>query len=155
MPNPPEPNRDASPPDERIAVVMITYNRRDEALATIGRMLDLPERPRLVVVDNGSTDGTGEAIAEDEAWDWLQAHPNDWDVVLVDLFLRAGSGLGLLHRMGNRGPGQKAIVFSNYADATIRKRCAQLGVDAVFDKSTEVDGLMEYLARLPDASAAG
>lgn len=97
----------------------------------------------------------GEAIAEDEAWDWLQAHPGEWDVLLVDLFLRAGSGLGLLHRMGSRGPGQKTIVFSNYADATIRKRCAQLGVDAVFDKSTEVDALMEYLARLPDITGAG
>jgi hypothetical protein len=33
-------------------------------------------------------------------------------------------------------------------------RCAQLGVDAVFDKSMEIDALVDYCARLC-ASPAG
>jgi len=41
---------------------------------------------------------------------------------------------------------QKVIVFSNYVNAGVRKRCAQLGVDAVFDKSTEIDALVDYCA---------
>ena len=41
---------------------------------------------------------------------------------------------------------QKLIVFSNYVNASVRKRCAQLGVDAVFDKSTEIDALVDYCA---------
>lgn len=49
--------------DRRVAAVMITHNRRDEALRTLGRLADLPERPRVVVVDNGSTDGTAAAVA--------------------------------------------------------------------------------------------
>jgi hypothetical protein len=36
------------------------------------------------------------------------------------------------------------VVFSNYATREIRSRCAQLGVDAVFDKSTEIDALLAY-----------
>jgi hypothetical protein len=28
----------------------------------------------------------------------------------------------------------------------VRKRCAQIGVDAVFDKSTEIDALVDYCA---------
>ncbi|MEV4409894.1 glycosyltransferase [Actinoplanes sp. NPDC049598] len=41
---------------------MITWQRRDEALAAVQRLRELPERPRVVVVDNGSADGTAEAI---------------------------------------------------------------------------------------------
>jgi hypothetical protein len=43
---------------------------------------------------------------------------------------------------------QKIIVFSNYVNASVRKRCAQLGVDAVFDKSTEIDALVDYCSHL-------
>ena len=50
--------------DPRIAVVMITYNRRQEVLRSLGHLTALPERPRIVVVDNGSTDGTAAAVAE-------------------------------------------------------------------------------------------
>ena len=48
--------------DPRVGVVMITYNRREEALRSVGRLLALPERPRVVVVDNGSSDGTATAL---------------------------------------------------------------------------------------------
>jgi len=48
--------------DERITVVMITYNRRDEADQALTRLEELPERPPVVVVDNGSTDGTADMV---------------------------------------------------------------------------------------------
>ncbi|HEY6745604.1 MAG TPA: glycosyltransferase [Mycobacteriales bacterium] len=41
---------------------MITYNRREEAVRSVGRLLALPERPRVVVVDHGSSDGTAAAV---------------------------------------------------------------------------------------------
>lgn len=44
--------------DSRVGVVVLTYNRVAEVTRTVERLLDLPERPSLVVVDNGSTDGT-------------------------------------------------------------------------------------------------
>jgi GT2 family glycosyltransferase len=47
----------------RVAIVMITYNRRDEALRSLGRLSSLVERPSIIVVDNRSTDGSGTAIA--------------------------------------------------------------------------------------------
>jgi len=50
--------------DPRVAVVVITHQRRDELLLALRRLLDLPERPHVVVVDNGSTDGTAEAVRE-------------------------------------------------------------------------------------------
>jgi GT2 family glycosyltransferase len=48
--------------DPRLAVAVITRDRRDELLATLGRLRGLPERPHVVVVDNGSADGTVEAV---------------------------------------------------------------------------------------------
>jgi N-acetylglucosaminyl-diphospho-decaprenol L-rhamnosyltransferase len=45
-------------PDARISIVMITRNRRAETLASVRRLVALPERPRVIVVDNGSSDGT-------------------------------------------------------------------------------------------------
>jgi GT2 family glycosyltransferase len=48
--------------DGRVAAVMITFNRREEVLRTLEHMTALPERPRVVVVDNGSTDGTAGAV---------------------------------------------------------------------------------------------
>lgn len=41
---------------------MITQNRRQEALRTLSILVELPERPRIVVVDDDSTDGTVEAV---------------------------------------------------------------------------------------------
>ncbi|MGY1700173.1 glycosyltransferase family 2 protein [Geodermatophilus sp. SYSU D00766] len=49
-------------PDARVAVVVITHERREELLVALSRLVELPERPHVVVVDNGSTDGTAEAV---------------------------------------------------------------------------------------------
>ena len=48
--------------DPRVGVVVITYQRREEALTAVGRLVALPERPAVVLVDNGSTDGTADAV---------------------------------------------------------------------------------------------
>jgi GT2 family glycosyltransferase len=48
--------------DPRVAVVVITHQRRDEVLLALTRLRDLPERPHVVLVDNGSTDGTAVAV---------------------------------------------------------------------------------------------
>ena len=52
------------PVHDRVTVVVITWQRREEALVAVGRLLALPERPRVIVLDNGSTDGTAAALRE-------------------------------------------------------------------------------------------
>ncbi|AEG94415.1 Candidate response regulator, CheY [Ramlibacter tataouinensis TTB310] len=89
----------------------------------------------------------GATATEDEGWSWLEQNAGRWDLLIVDLFLKRGSGIRLVERVGQRHPGQKIIIFSNYVNAAVRKRCAQLGVDAVFDKSTEIDALVDYCVR--------
>ncbi|WP_197320350.1 glycosyltransferase family 2 protein [Saccharomonospora sp. NB11] len=48
----------------RVSVVMITHNRRDEALRTLEAMTSLPDAAPIVVADNASTDGTADAVAD-------------------------------------------------------------------------------------------
>ena len=67
MTEPPAGDRRARAPlgdghDPRTGVVVITLDRRAEALACLERLAALPERPRVVLVDNGSSDGTAEAV---------------------------------------------------------------------------------------------
>jgi two-component system, OmpR family, response regulator len=86
----------------------------------------------------------GVAETEHDGKRWLCQNGEYWDLAIVDLFLREGSGLNILEACRQRQPGQKMIVLSNHATNDVRWRCAQLGADAVFDKSTEIDALVEF-----------
>lgn len=97
----------------------------------------------------------GWADAEADARRWLTAHADDWDLAIVDLFLKGGSGLGVLESLRVRQRGQRVVVLSNYATTDMRKRCAELGADAVFDKSNEIDALIDYCVERSGASDAG
>ncbi len=88
----------------------------------------------------------GSSATEDEGLAWLGDPAHHWDLVIIDLFLKRGSGIRLAQRIARSRATQKVVVFSNYVNASVRKRCAQLGVDAVFDKSTEIDALVDYCA---------
>jgi GT2 family glycosyltransferase len=48
--------------DPRIVVVMISHNRREEVLTSLGHLTRLPERPHIILVDNASIDGTVDAV---------------------------------------------------------------------------------------------
>ncbi|MDQ3890684.1 MAG: glycosyltransferase [Actinomycetota bacterium] len=54
----------AAPGDSRVSVVVVTRDRRDSLLAALARLSALPERPRVVVVDNGSRDGSADAVRD-------------------------------------------------------------------------------------------
>jgi DNA-binding NarL/FixJ family response regulator len=88
----------------------------------------------------------GACGTQTEAQAWLSGNTGGWDLLIVDLFLKSGSGMQLVEQLTRDGLNQKVIILSNYVNPSVRKRCAQLGVDAVFDKSTEIDGLVDYCA---------
>ena len=88
--------------------------------------------------------------AEDEATavHWLSQPGNKFDLVIVDIFLKAGSGLGVLKAASALQQRHNIAVFSNYATKDIRRKCLELGADRVFDKSNEIEELITYCDRL-------
>jgi len=98
--------------------------------------------PALEDLVNGRVVGFAET--ESDALAWLAAHPHDWRLLIVDLFLKEGSGLGVLAGCKTRSAGQRVVVLSNYVTVDIRARCEALGADAVFDKSRDLDAFIEY-----------
>jgi DNA-binding NarL/FixJ family response regulator len=90
----------------------------------------------------------GTAEDESSATQWLGKSDNACDLVIIDIFLKSGSGLGVLQTARQAQAARKLVVLSNYATPDMRRKCLQLGADKVFDKSNEIDGLISYCARL-------
>jgi DNA-binding NarL/FixJ family response regulator len=84
------------------------------------------------------------AATEKEAVDWLRAHRDDWDLAIVDLFLMQGNGFGVIRACRDRATNQKVVVLTNYATNEMRERSEALGVDAFFDKSSELELLVDW-----------
>lgn len=86
------------------------------------------------------------AIAEtaEQAIELGRQIPAAWRLMVLDLFLRDGSGLDVLEALAPLEAGHEVIVFTNYATPDVRERCLHLGANAVFDKSTEIDAFVDY-----------
>ena len=115
---------------------LITYLVEDNATVLDNLIETLREIADVKVTAH--TDTQADAIR------WLELHNGNWDLAIVDLFLKQGSGLGVLAGCRHRKPYQKIVVLSNYATPEIRLRAAALGADAIFDKSTELEGLIDF-----------
>lgn len=98
----------------------------------------------------------GTADDERGAVEWLGG-PDDaaaCDLMIVDIFLKAGSGLGVLRAARDLHRPMTMVVLSNYATADMQRRCLDLGASRVFDKSRELDELIGYCEQLAAAADA-
>ena len=68
-----------------------------------------------------------------------------WDVIVVDLFLRLGTGHAVLTALRRHPDRQRVLVLTNHATPSTRQLCLALGADAVFDKSIEIDDFLKAL----------
>jgi DNA-binding NarL/FixJ family response regulator len=98
----------------------------------------------------------GYADSESTAREWLQAHTHDmdWQLAIVDLFLADGSGFGVLRDCQKRRHGQKVVVLTSYSHDNILNKCLELGADQVFDKTGDLEELVEF-CRAHAASLGG
>ena len=85
---------------------------------------------------------------------WMSRDPEaNADLFIVDVFLRSGTGLGVLQAAQQLGVRGRRVVLTNYATEEMRRRCASLGAERVFDKSRELDDLIAYCAELAERAA--
>lgn len=118
---------------------------------------DSPALQQLLVgmlADIAGIEIIGAVDAEDQALATIeQYHP---DVAIIDLELNQGSGLNVLREIcaqPDRYHGLHAVVFSNHAHASVRERCRMLGAAAFFDKTFQMDDLLDYLQGVVGRSA--
>lgn len=123
-------------PDLRAFIVEDSPVIRDNLIAALEEMV-----PLKVV---------GFAENEIDAVRWLSDKNNACDLAIIDIFLRAGSGLGVLRSLKAYNVGIERVVLTNYASVDIRRQCLQLGASRVFDKSNEIDALIGYCLTLFD-----
>ena len=95
----------------------------------------------------------GTADDEKSAVQWLAQTGQAVDLVIVDIFLKGGSGLGVLRASQGAQRQHKLVVLSNYATHDMRRKCLELGADQVFDKSNDIDALILYCSRLASGDA--
>ncbi len=70
-----------------MAVVIVTRNRLPQLLTTLDHLRALPEKPKVVVVDNASSDGTAEAVR--------RRHPEVEVIALTENLGGAGRNVGV------------------------------------------------------------
>ncbi|MDQ3272796.1 MAG: hypothetical protein M3Q12_11620, partial [Pseudomonadota bacterium] len=85
---------------------------------------------------------------EISATNWLSSNDGAWDLAVVDLHLRQGSGVGALNWCTTRRPNQRVVVLSGELSEEMRQKCLALRADAVFDKGTDMDAFLRYCQAL-------
>lgn len=90
----------------------------------------------------------GHAASETEALSLLRlTRPS---LAIVDLELRGSTGLKVLASLQQHPDdfgAPRAVVFSNHAHQIVQARCLALGAEAFFDKSFQMDELLEFVQK--------
>jgi two-component system, OmpR family, response regulator len=104
------------------------------------------QRLKALLLDSGAVGHVAEADSEADA----VAHLTHFtpDVAIVDLRLRAGTGLGFLRSLKLRAPRCLAIVLSTLVLPEIHDLCLRAGADHVLRKSSEFERAIDLVAQV-------
>ena len=131
------------------ALPIITLNPTLEMPATAMRCFVVEDSPLIrqnlvaTLEEMLAVQVVGYAEDESGALAWLQQGV-DCELMIIDIFLKSGSGLEVLRHARPARPQLHLVVLTNFATADMRRRCLQLGADRVFDKSAELEELLAY-----------
>ena len=120
-----------------------TYIVEDNPVILNNLIATLEELADVKVV--GSVGNEQDAVRE------LEQRASELDLVIVDIFLTAGSGLGVLRKAREMNLPARRVVLSNYATVDMRRRCIEMGADQVFDKSSELEELITYCEKMAES----
>lgn len=114
-------------------------------------LIEDAERIRSVLIEVLQQTENVEIIgfAESEKEALYQLRSIEWDVAIVDIGLREGSGLAVLSGLKSDGRqyGSRLVFTSNPSNA-LKTRTMSLGAEGFFDKSREMDGLVGHIQAL-------
>ena len=142
-----EPSRRRAPAREHVNPTQLRVVIVEDSPIIRARLTEsLTEIQNLTIVGQAETEAEAVSILRD----------GGWDAVILDLQLKAGTGLGVLKRLREVGrPAHaKVIVFTNYAFPQYRDRSLSFGADYFFDKSREFDRVRDVLTDLASGETA-
>ena len=70
------------------------------------------------------------------------------DVVILDIRMPAGSGIGVLRSLQKQDSRPKIIMLTNYPFLQYRKTCLEAGASYFFDKSSEFEKIPQALTQM-------
>jgi len=146
-PRPPGPDhRSAAEADGESLPAELRILLIEDSVLLQERLTDMLTRPGVMRV-------TGTAATERDARERIDS--DEYDVLLVDVELREGSGIGAISHARSRYTGRQPliIVLTNYPLPAVRSRCMAAGADHFLDKMRqfqEVRPLIEKAAAPPE-----
>jgi DNA-binding NarL/FixJ family response regulator len=115
----------------------------DDSLTVRDRLTSLlRDMPQVEVI--GTASDAAEAISAIQ-----QLKP---DVVILDIRMPAGSGIGVLRSLQQKEEKPKFIMLTNYPFLQYRKTCLEAGASYFFDKSSEFEKIPQALEQLTTAA---
>ena len=118
------------------AAPLKTFIVEDSAVIRLNLVNTLQELAPVKVV--------GAVATQREALDKLADDSLQCDLVIVDIVLQDGTGFAVLAEPAVHRGAREFVVLTNYASSAVQRRCAELGARRVFDKSNEIDDLLDY-----------
>ena len=95
------------------------------------------QRLSSLISDTEGVELVGEAVDTQSAIRlWQSTNP---DIVILDLRIPGDGGISVLRELKRQSPETVVAVLTNYPYVAYRKRCAELGANFFFDKSTEFE----------------
>jgi DNA-binding NarL/FixJ family response regulator len=113
-----------------------TFIVEDSALVLRELASELEQRSAISVV--ASSDSEGDALKA------MRGAAAAYDLIVIDVFLKEGSGLRVLRDAKLLQAQARVVVLTNYATLDVRKRCISLGADRVFDKARQLEEFIDY-----------
>lgn len=129
-------------------------------VATVEDSTVVSDRLRSLLSELAHVEYVGNAASIDEAMELIRLH--EPDVIILDIHLRSEqhrlTGMNLIPVVKAGWPDTVVIMFTNFSDSHYRQRCIELGADYFFDKSEELDPMINTIRQAkqqPAHAAAG
>lgn len=134
---------------ETLAVTTMAEGKKIRVFITDDSAM-VRDRLTALLRDMPMVEVIGQATDAAEAFQAIQRLKPD--VVILDIRMPAGSGIGVLRSLQRQPEKPKFIMLTNYPFLQYRKTCLEAGASYFFDKSSEFEKIPQALVQLTTAA---